>query len=194
MKKYRSIAVIGGVSIVLVVLGLVAAQVATVERTVESSLNLTSSVQVLSSGDLGLWHDVNGTDEVPSLQFEGLLLQAPLIPRVNLEVVFIENLSTGDLELIEPCRDVYHLVNSGDKIGSMDAQLLDLSGFHLGSMDAQLLDLSGFHLGFMCDRPGVMLAPGEMVEGRLRIDLSESVTTGGDYPFETVFGAIGSGD
>ena len=179
MKKYRSIAVIGGVSIVLVVLGLVAAQVATVERTVESSLNLTSSVQVLSSGDLGLWHDVNGTDEVPSLQFEGLLLQAPLIPRVNLEVVFIENLSTGDLELIEPCRDVYHLVNSGDKIGSMDAQLLDLSGFHLG---------------FMCDRPGVMLAPGEMVEGRLRIDLSESVTTGGDYPFETVFGAIGSGD
>ncbi len=145
-----------------------------VSRSVASNLNLTSTVQVLSSGDMGLWRDINRTEELTSLDFKGVLLQPPMIPRVQTEVVFIENLSTGDLELVEPCRNVE-----------------SPPGTKIGSMNARISDLRGSHLGWMCDRPGVKLLQGQMVRGTVLIELEPGLASG-DYPFEAVFGAVGS--
>ena len=83
------------------------------------------------------------------------------------------------MELTEPCRDVYELLSPTE------------TGDKLGSMNAELRHLNGDHLGWMCDRPGVMLSQAQLVEARVRIDLVQGLASG-DYAFETVF--AGSGD
>ena len=50
----------------LAALGVAIANVTQVSQPVGSTVNLTSPVQVLSSGDLGLWHDREKTNEVTS--------------------------------------------------------------------------------------------------------------------------------
>ena len=132
-KKHRWIGTILVVGILLAAVGAaVGVGAAQVTRSVSSSLDLTSSVVVLSSGDLELWQDVERTKKVTSLEFQGLQLQAPLRSLVLTEVVFIENRSTGDLEIIEPCRDVDSDDSPPVLIGSMEAALHDLRGRRLG--------------------------------------------------------------
>ena len=145
-------------------------------RSEANVLTLRSSA-VLSSGDLGLWHDQGKTQPVTSLQFEGVALQPPLSSIVKPVDVFIENLSTADmLFLVKPCGAV------------MDST----TNTQIGTMDAVVHDLGGVRLGNTCDSPPtVRLATGDLVTAELNIELVQGLGSG-DFGFETVFEAVTS--
>ena len=137
------------------------------------ALSLRSS-NVTSSDQLALWHDPGKTEPVTSLKFEALQLQPPLISLDMPEArIFVGNLTTGDLFLVKPCREV---VDSA-------------SGVEIGSMGTDVHALNGDRLGNTCDwPPTVVLGSGDTVRADVRIDLVESLATG-DYSFQTVFEA-----
>ena len=144
-------------------------------RQVPSAL-IFSEVEVLSSSDLGLYHDREAAIPATSLQFTALNLQPPLIPRVPDETVYIRNESDPGIELtlIEPCREVRDAV----------------SGSRIGFMNPQIFDIGGQHRGDVCE--GQRLAPGEMVRALVNIHDLEPGLQPGEYPFTAVFGAVGS--
>ena len=177
MLNRRWIGLLVGITIALVVLGVaLGVTVGRVSQSTASTLTLSSSA-VLSSGDLGLWHDKGKTNEVTSLQFEGFALQPPLRSLVTPEVIYVENLSTADLFLVKPCGAVVD-TTTNKQIGTMDAQVYALDLFRKAKL-----------LGNACDwPPTVKLATGDMVRAELRIDLVEGLASG-DYAFQTVFEA-----
>ena len=144
-----------------------------VGQSAAGTLTLTSSA-VLSTGDLGLWHDRGKTNPVTSLHFDAIALQPPLRSIVTPVEVFVENLSTADRFLVKPC---------GALVGSATAALI-------GTMDAVVHDLGGKRLGNTCDSPPtVKLTAGNLVRAELHIDLAPGLGSG-DFSFETVFEAV----
>ena len=160
----------------LAALGLVVGVVVSmIDRSAADSLTLKSFVLQASGDHLGLWHDQARTQPVTSLEFRQLQVQPPLRPLgpSPTATVFIENLTTGDLYLVQPCGDIES--PPGTKIGTMDAAVHTLGG-----------DL----LGNSCGEPAtVIMAPGLLLEAQLRLELVPGLETG-DYPFQTIFAAV----
>ena len=144
-----------------------------VGQSAAGTLTLKSSA-VLSTGDLGLWHDQAKTNAVTSLHFEAIALQPPLRSIVTPVEVFVENLSNSDRFLVKPCGAIFD---------STTAALI-------GTMDAQVHNLDGKRLGNTCDSPPtVKLTAGILVRAELHIDLAPGLGSG-DFSFETVFEAV----
>ena len=174
MRTYRSIFLILITGVFLATLGVaLGVTLGRVGQSAAGTLTLRSSA-VLSSGDLGLWHDRGKTNVVTSLQFEGISVQPPLRSIVTPVEVFVENLSTSDLFLVKPCGDIFD---------STTAALI-------GTMDADVHDLGGKRLGNTCDSPPtVKLNPGNLVRAELGIDLVKGLASG-DFRFDTLFEAV----
>ena len=102
-----------------------------VGQSAAGTLTLTSSA-VLSTGDLGLWHDRGKSNAVTFLHFEAIALQPPLRSIVIPVEVFVENLSTADRFLVKPCGALVDSATS-TPIGTMDAVVRDLGGKRLGN-------------------------------------------------------------
>lgn len=176
MRKLRWI----GVSLVMVLL--VAAGVALgvtlgrVDESAASTLTLRSSVAVPSGDSIVVWQDQGRSAQVTTLKFLGGVPQPPLRPKpfVGPVTVFIENFSTSDLVVRQPCGPVKE-TSSHTRIGAIDAVVYALDGTKLGST---------------CDRPPMArLASGDMVRAEVRLDLDLGVGSG-DYSFETLFRAV----
>ena len=172
-KRYLLV-VIMGASLFLAAFGVAMAfTVFQVTRQVPSTFSFIG-VEVLSGGDLGLYHDRAGTTPVISLSFKGIDFQPPLRRSVPPETIYIRNESDKELSLIEPCREV---VVDGQRIGFMNPQIFDLAGKHRGNV---------------CDSPYLKLVPGEMVKALVDIhDLTPGLATI-NYSFTAVFGAFNS--
>ena len=173
MTKHRGTAFILGIGVFLAAFGMaLGVTVFQVSREVPSTLGIRSAV-VISGDNLALWHDQGKTKPVTSLEFVALQLQPPLkaIDRPGV-LIYIQNKSSGDLTLIEPCRDVES--PPGTVLGSMDASLHDIP--------------TDDRIGDTCDQR-VTLPPGKMVKADVHIHLQPGVASG-DYTFTTVFGAV----
>ena len=172
-KHWISLAV--GITILLAAFGVaLAVTIVQVSREVPSTLSLSSAV-VISSDNLGLWHDEARKEPVTSLKFQGIQFEPPLDSfSRDLDVeVFIENRSDIDLTLIAPCGGVES--PPGTFIGKVETALFELA--------------TGKEIGTTCDRKST-LAPGEMVRAHVHIHLEKGLADG-DYDFTTVFGASG---
>ena len=143
-------------------------------REVDSVLAFRA-VNVLADENLGLYHDAQGTEPVTFLEFPVLDLQPPLrrSKESGAVSVYIRIESGIDLFLIEPCGDV----------------LVD--GRRIGLMGPELFDTDERLQGRMCDRPGVKLAPGEIVRARVAVDHLDPDLEPADYAFTTVLGTVG---
>ena len=154
---------------------ILASIVARVNQSAADTLDLRSSVLQASGDQLGLWHDEAKTDPVTSLEFSKLQLQPPLRtigPDMPKATVFVENKTTGDLYLVQPC-------------GAIESP----PGTVIGTMDAVVHTLGGDVLGNICDLPATVgIASGDTVRAELRIDLAPGLASG-DYPFQTMFDA-----
>ena len=146
--------------------------VARINRSSADTLTLKSSVLQASGDKLGLWQDQAKTQPVTSLEFRKLQVQPPLRPLGPgpQATVFIENMTTGDLYLVQPCGDVE-----------------SPPGTRIGTMDTEVRTLGGDVFGNTCDVP--VMAPGQLLKAELKIELVPDLETG-DYPFQTVFEAV----
>ena len=174
MKTHRSIVLILITGVFLAALGVaLGVTLGRVGQSAAGTLTLRSSA-VLSSGDLGLWHDQGRTQPVTSFQFEGIALQPPLRSIVTPVEVFVENLSTSDWFLVKPC-----------------GAILDVTTAALiGTIDAVVRDLGGVRLGNTCDSPPtVKLTTGNLARAELHIDLVKGLGSG-DFSFDTLFEAV----
>ena len=152
-----------------VALGIIAGRAG---RSEASTLSLVSSI-ALSTGDLELWHDEAKTKPVTSLQFSGVSAKAPIRPWVEIETVFIHNLTTADLFLVHPCG------------GLVDS----VSTTAIGTMDAAVHDLKGNFMGNTCDfPPTVVVSADHTVRADLHIELIQGLASA-DYAFQTRFEA-----
>ena len=124
-----------GTVVLLAVLGVALALiVAQVSRSIADTLTLRSSVLQASGDQLGLWLNEAKTEPVTSLQFRKLQIQPPLRsigPDKSLATVFVENKTTGDLYLVEPCGAVES--PPGTVIGTMDAVIHTLGDTLVGN-------------------------------------------------------------
>ena len=166
-----------GAVVLLVTLGVVLASlVAKVNQFSADAVTLRSSVLQVSGDQLGLWNDQDKTDPVTSLQFKKLQIQPPLRsigPDMSLATVFVENKTTGDLYLTQPCANVE-----------------SPPGTVIGTMDAVVHNLAGDLMGNTCDVPAtVIVVSGDLVRTELRIELVPGLVSG-DYPFQTTFEAV----
>ena len=164
-------------AVLLVVLGVaLAVVVARVNQSVADTLTLRSSVLQASGDQLGLWNDQDKTEPVAALRFRKLRIQPPLRsigPDMPRATVFVENTTTGDLYLVQPCGDIE-----------------SPPGTVIGTMDAVVHTLGGDLLGNTCDVPAtVIVASGDLLRVELRIELVPGLATG-DYPFQAVFEAV----
>ena len=161
MTKARWIGRIFAVTVFLAAFGIsLALTVFQVSREIPATITV-SPVVVLSSGDLGLYHDPEGANTVTSLNFRVADFQLPLRQVVGPEIIYIRNESSVNLTLIEPCREV---VVGGQRIGFINPRLHSLQ--------------NGDHLGSVCDRD-VGLSPGEMVSADVDIhDLGPRLAPG----------------
>ena len=152
-----------------VALGIIAGRAG---RSEASTLSLVSSI-ALSTGDLELWHDEAKTKPVTSLQFSGVSAKAPIRPWVEIETVFIHNLTTADLFLVHPCG------------GLVDS----VSTTAIGTIDAAVHDLKGNFMGNTCDfPPTVVVSADHTVRADLHIELIQGLASA-DYAFQTRFEA-----
>ena len=87
--------------------------------------------------------------------------------------MFVENKTTGDLYLVQPC-------------GAIESR----PGTVIGTMDAVVHTLGDEILGNTCDIPAtVVITSGDLVRAELRIDLAPGLASG-DYPFQTMFDVV----
>ena len=121
MNRYRLIGLILGVGVFLAAFGVtLALTVFQVSREIPSKLELRSAA-VISGENLGLWHDREKTKPVTFLNYVGVTLEQPLEGAFDPKaVVYVENLSTMELTVLEPCSDVE---SDGTLIGHMEADL-----------------------------------------------------------------------
>ena len=174
MTRRRWIGLILGIGVFLAAFGIaLAVTFFQVSREIPTTVTV-SPVSVLSSGDLGLYHDSGAKEPVTDLEFTLLNLRSPLRPRVPDQTIYIRNQSAINLTLIEPCQEV---VGGGvQRIGFINPRLRSVA--------------SGEFLGDVCGRD-VSLSPGEMVRADMNIHDLEPGLAPGQYSFATVFGAVG---
>ena len=166
-----------GAAVLLAFLGIALATIlARVNQSAADTLTLRSSVLQATGDQLGLWNDQAKTNPVTSLSFKHLRIQPPLRsigPELPQATIFVENLTTGDLYLVQPC-------------GPVESP----PGTVIGTMDATVHILAGDLLGNTCDVPNmVVIASGDLVRAELGIELAPGLASG-DYAFQTRFEAV----